>query len=376
MRTSDLWSQLIGRIPSKVPARRSSTSRRDTAALRVLLLNDTHGATQTISFHRPLSDLIATGRCYVEAFDERQVAADGGKALIKTWHDIQPTVLVLSRYAGGGERAAVELARRSGVHIVYHIDDNLFAVPRELGADKFARYNVPNRLARLEAAMRAADVIYASTPELARQLGARLPGTKIVSGDIYCAQAAVHHGPSAGSGTGRTIGYMGTSGHAQDLEMVVPAVAALLAREPQLRFETFGTIRMPSALARFEGRITRHNGMADYASFMRHLAGVGWHIGLAPVLDSPFNRCKADTKWVEYTSAGIAVVASDLPVYHRACAGGAGVLAPAHGWEAAISELLSNEAARIAAIERAQARLAADYNPDRLTNQLLAILET
>lgn len=382
MRLSGLWSHFMrhdvgqsAETPNFLGTTREGWAK-TRPRLRVLLLCDAHGATQTISFHRPLSPLVAKGEASIVALDERQIEVSGGSALTKAWESLEPNVLVMSRYAGGSEGPAVDRARREGAKIVYHIDDNLFAVPRELGPQKFERYNAPARLAALEAAMRSADVVLASTPELAHQLCERLPGVRVVAGEIYCAQTAVVSGPAAPrNGPAATIGYMGTSGHAQDLDMVVPAIAALLERHPRLRFETFGTIKMPAALRHFDGRIGHHEGLADYAAFMQRLAGLGWHIGLAPVIDSPFNRCKADTKWVEYTSAGIAVVASDLPVYHRACADGAGVLVAPDAWEAAIEQLLVDESSRISLIEAGQERLAKSYAPQRLCEQLLGEIE-
>ncbi len=378
MRVSELWSHFTRRSIGQTPETPAyvGAAREDGAMarprLRVLLLCDAHGATQTISFHRPLANLVTRGEASIVALDERQVEVGGDSALTKAWDTLEPNVLVMSRYAGGGEGPAVDRARCAGAKIVYHIDDNLFAVPRELGPQKFERYNAPARLAALEAAMRSADVVLASTPELADQLCKRLPGMRVIAGEIYCAQTAVVSGPAAPrDGLAATIGYMGTSGHAQDLDMVVPAIAALMERHPRLCFETFGTIRMPAVLGRFEGRVAHHNGLADYAAFMQRLAGLGWHIGLAPVIDSPFNRCKADTKWVEYTSAGIAVVASDLPVYHRACADGAGVLVAPDAWETAIEQLLVDEGSRILLIKAGQERLAKSYAPRRLCEQLL-----
>jgi glycosyltransferase involved in cell wall biosynthesis len=267
----------------------------------------------------------------------------------------------------------VAAARRDRLPVIYHIDDNLLAVPEALGPEKFARYNDPRRIAALEGAMRSADFIYASTTELARQLRERLPGAKVVAGDIYCAHAAVVGGPSAGRGP-MTVGYMGTSGHVRDLDMVVPAMTRLLERHSDLRFETFGTIKMPAALTRFGERVAHHAGLADYDAFMRRLASLGWHIGLAPIIDSPFNRCKADTKWVEYTAAGIAVAASDLPVYSRACGDGAGLLVAPDGWTAAVQSLVESEARRHALVASAQARLSRQYSPERLRQQVLGLL--
>lgn len=363
-----LWEQVVEAAVS-VGRHSSRQARAARSELSVLILADANGATQNISFLRPLAKLVAEGRCTVEIVDEAGAERGDAKAALGR---LQPTVLVLSRYAGGIEQSIVPAARKSGARIVYHIDDNLLAVPPELGADKFARYNAPKRIAALVQAMKSADFIYASTEELARQLAERLPGHPIVAGKIYCAHEPLAAPPPRQSHL--TIGYMGTSGHAQDLEMVVPALERIMERHEGLRFETFGTIKMPAGLRRFASRTAHHQATSDYQAFMQRLAELRWHVGLAPVIDSPFNRCKADTKWVEYTAAGITVIASNLPTYDRCCSGGAGLLVADDGWEAAIERLIADDNLRRGMAATAQQKLSRHYAPQVLTEQVWGIL--
>jgi glycosyltransferase involved in cell wall biosynthesis len=74
-----------------------------------------------------------------------------------------------------------------------------------------------------------------------------------------------------------------------------------------------------------------------------------WHIGLAPLLDTPFNRCKSPIKAMDYAALGLVVLASDTPVYRGSIADGpAGQLVPnSHAeWYAALNWLLRNPALR------------------------------
>jgi hypothetical protein len=114
--------------------------------------------------------------------------------------------------------------------------------------------------------------------------------------------------------------------------------------------------------------------VADYADFIPYLRSLGWWVGLAPLEDNAFNRCKADTKWVEYSLAGMAVVASDTVVYRRACGGGAGLVAcgPAAGRQG-ILDLLLSPALRAATIIAAQRKLEARYTHEQLRRQVLAV---
>ena len=42
---------------------------------------------------------------------------------------------------------------------------------------------------------------------------------------------------------------------------------------------------------------------------------VRWDVGLAPLVDSAFNRSKSDLKWLEYTGLGLPGVFSDVDPY-------------------------------------------------------------
>jgi hypothetical protein len=70
-----------------------------------------------------------------------------------------------------------------------------------------------------------------------------------------------------------------------------------------------------------------------------------WHIGLAPLLDTPFNRGKSPIKAMDYAALGLAVLASDTPVYRGSIADGpAGQLVPNDplAWHAALDWMIRN----------------------------------
>ncbi|WP_088626289.1 hypothetical protein [Oceanicola sp. 22II-s10i] len=335
---------------------------------RLLVVADRVGATQEISFAQPLASRPGDMLVY---FDKnlRQ------KEAIRARFDyVQPTLLVLSRYTYQNGLYWAQLARQAGIPVIFHIDDDLLQVPMSLGPEKYAAYNDPARLKALRDNMEACDLLYASTAPLAEDLrghGIRVP---IVAGDIYCS-VDLDTAPPLPPATGPVIGYMGSGGHAADLEMIEGAIARLMLRFPTLRFEIFGTLPIPRALQPFSDRVGHVTpGMLDYDDFIALLRRLGWWIGLAPLEDNRFNRCKADTKWVEYSQAGIPVVASDLPVYHRACAGGAGFLAgDEEAWYGYMERLILDPGRRAETTSRAAQRLKTVYQRENLTRQVLEI---
>lgn len=338
--------------------------------LTVLVVADAIGATQWISFSQPLAGADDV-RLTLVANDP---AWSDPAAVDQFWAGARPSVLILSRYTEGHAQALIERARQDGIPVIFHLDDDLLNVPESLGRSKFEHYNQPARLENLRAALQASNLVYASTAPLAATLCDHGVSTDIVAGDLYCSVEA-EKAPAPVRAAAPTIGYMATGGHNADLELALPAIIDLMDTHPELRFETFGRVTPPRALNRFGDRVTHHPGIADYRAFLERLAQLGWWAAIAPLEDTVFNRCKADTKWVEYSFAGIPVVASDLPVYARGCSQGCGFLARDESqWREGLKQLIRNEALRDETVERARRKLAELYSPQRLQNQLREVI--
>lgn len=343
------------------------------SAIAVVVSDGKHGptATQMISFEQPFA---AAPEAPFRIVFEKDYAETG--EIEGAFAARQPDILVLSRYTSERGRTWIDLARSAGIPVIFHLDDDLLAVPASLGEAKFKAYNRPERLQALRDNIEASDLLYLSTAELANRFREHEIATPIVAGDVYCAVDPDQIGALLAPATGPVVGYMGTGGHSADLSMIMPAICEAMETIPNLQFEVFGTIKMPAELDRFQGRVRHVPPVADYSEFLPFLRSLGWWVGLAPLEDNTFNRCKADTKWVEYSLAGMAVVASDLPVYHRACADGAGVLAASTSqWTEAIRKLVYEPGERKRMIEAAQAKLRERYTHEKLRQQVIGIFE-
>lgn len=341
---------------------------------KILVLSDGKrgpGATQKISFGQPFE--ATGGNPEPTVVFERDISDPAQIAQAFEMH--RPDAIILSRYHSESGMEWIGAARGAAIPIIFHIDDDLLAVPESLGAAKYGTYNKPERLRALRRNIESSDVLYVSTTELGKRFAEHGVTIPIIAGDIYCSVSQDDVGALAGPATGPLFGYMGTSGHFADLAMILPAISEVMDAVPSLQFELFGTIEMPSELARFGRRVRHLPPVTEYARFIPFLRSLGWWIGLAPLEDNPFNRCKADTKWVEYSLAGIAVIASDLPVYQRACADGAGVLAgTGSAWTESLLDLLHRPALRETIVSAAQAKLRESYTHDRLRRQVERVL--
>ncbi len=336
---------------------------------RVLIFTEHFNATYYISFDIPLRALHDRGEASFRAYDQ-QAVADGGDGCWRQWLDsFRPDVVFFTRYGRADGASIMHDCRMRGIPIVYHIDDNLLDLPPSLGPEIVARQGAAAAARRTM--LEQCDLIYASTRVLADVLKGYFPQKPIFQG-IYASMVQVKL-PPANPEAPMTIGYMGSKGHKEDLALAVPALVSLMEQRPKLRFETFGTIEMPRELLRFGERVQHHTVQKGYHGFLQTLADLNWTIGLAPLVDEPFNRCKAPTKFIEYTSCGIPVVASDVVPYAEAIVPGCGVLAQ-DDWEVAIARLLDDSEERASTLARARAHCADAYTSQILEAQLLRVI--
>jgi len=65
----------------------------------------------------------------------------------------------------------------------------------------------------------------------------------------------------------------------------------------------------------FEGFPYRVEPQVNLNYFVQKISKIGYDIGLAPLTDTKFNRCKSNLKWLEFAMMGAPILASDMPQY-------------------------------------------------------------
>lgn len=371
-----LWARITGREPEPERLGRAH------APERLLLVANAYIPTLQLSFVKPLAAPTAAGAIALTLLTEKQIkdrygaaagAASGREHCLRVFQRSRPTAVVFCRYSGPHGEALVAQARAAGVPTLFHIDDDLLAVPPELGAAKHAFHNRPERLAAVRHLLAQADLVYCSTAALRERLERYGLGAPCQAGAIYCAGTVRASAPDAAAP--RRFGYMGFD-HAHDFALIVPGLVDVLDADREVEFELFGAVPKPPELERYGERVRVLPPVHGYEQFLATLTARRWSIGLCPLARTPFNALKADTKWVEYTSVGAAVVASRGTVYDHCCAGGTGLLADTRAdWRQAILGLLRDPVQRMAMVENAQARLEHEYSVTALRAQVLGMLE-
>jgi glycosyltransferase involved in cell wall biosynthesis len=347
---------------------------------RVMFIANSFLATLQLSFFKPLQPMIDAGTLTTGLISEQQMTRAFGEnvraRIVHDWVDdrldaFAPTIIVFCRYSGPHAEYVTAWAGRRGIPTVYHVDDDLLSIPLDLGKAKYEFHNHPLRLAAVRHLLAHVDVLYCSTSRLQERLQENRASGPTVAGRIYASGTVL---AKATLRPVRKVGYMANTGHTHDLRLVLPAIVQFLRRNPHVHFELFGSIPRPPELEEFGERFETAPQVQNYAEFLSELAKRQWDVGICPLLPTPFNLVKANTKWVEYTSVGAAVVASRATVYDECCADDCGLLADTiDEWVAALETLVKDPAARFAQATRAQDKLNRVYSPEGLRAQVLDV---
>jgi hypothetical protein len=141
--------------------------------------------------------------------------------------------------------------------------------------------------------------------------------------------------------------YHGSASHRAEARWLAPVMAEVLAAREDLVFELIADPAM-RWLYRDLPRVHALHPM-KWPAYRALLARGGRGVGLAPLLERPFNRARAATKLHDITAAGAAGIYADHPAYRDAVThDGNGLLLPMDpaAWVAAIQSLLDDPARR------------------------------
>jgi glycosyltransferase involved in cell wall biosynthesis len=224
-------------------------------------------------------------------------------------------VIATQRYALPDAASADALARHCrahGIKLLYDLDDDLLNVPRDHPEAAILRPR-----ARLVARMLGhADAVWVSTEMLRQNLGAAGYPAQVVANGLDQRLWADPPVPVRSSRETTRILYMGTATHDADFAVVAPALARLHAIfANRVRIDLIG-VTARGDLPDWINRVALPlQARASYPGFVDWMIRQSWDIGIAPLADTRFNRCKSAIKTLDYAALGLAVLASDVPAY-------------------------------------------------------------
>ena len=274
------------------------------------------------------------------------VARRGGHEVLRNFRDrplapqelLRCDVVHVHRLADERTRALAQRLRAAGVGLVWDDDDDLAALPRS--NPNHRRLGAAGRralVAGTAAMVRLADVVTTPSEPLAakfRALGAR--DVRVLENRLPREFLGVR--PVAHAGV--VVACLAGLEHRDDYERlgVTRALAQLLDADPRVRLLTIGC-----GLGLAPER-TEHIPLVPFPQLVRTLARAD--VGLAPLLDSAWNRARSNVKPKEYAAAGLAWLASPVGPYRELGERQGGRLVADGDWPAALAQLVADARAR------------------------------
>lgn len=256
-------------------------------------------------------------------------------------------VVVFVRYVPRQWRQRVQADRKQLAGLVFFMDDDLLDPAAWAGMPLRYRYKLYRQAARHRNWLQQHAQLWVSTSWLQEKYAAWAP-------------VRVNPQPLPGAAGVRRVFYHGSASHLAEIRWLYPVIEQVQQQDPSIVFEIIGgqdTYRLYRGLP----RVTVVHPM-KWPAYEAFLDQPGRHIGLAPLLELPFNRARSCTKFFDITRAG----AAGIYAAAGACGGFVrpgidGMVLPMrpNAWAEAILQLARDEAARqamaIAARERLQA---------------------
>jgi len=246
----------------------------------------------------------------------------------------------------------VARARIDRTPVIYTTDDNLV----DLDPSLTRGYLTPAHITAAEYLAREASGIIVSTEPLRSRMAKYNSQVVVVENAIDERLFATAPSRPRRNPGKIVIGYMGTATHDADFKIIIEALRAIFEEFGEtVSLEIIGGVANALTLAPLEGRPVRvvHAGDSmSYPAFMRRLAENNtWDLAVAPLCDTPFNRCKSDLKFLDYGAMSVPAVFSAISPYRASVVDGqTGLLAEntTNAWRNALRRLIVDADLRFA----------------------------
>ena len=230
---------------------------------------------------------------------------------LNTESPIPGSILVVLRANKPEEYEEIIAWQNAGAKVVYDLDDDIFTVPEWTSPPIYRYWSNPDHIQGAIRCMRQANAITCSTEPLRKVLSQFneivyvLPNR--INPDHFIPKTPVEREHIV-------IGWMGSSTHYCDLMSIYDALHAIVKARPRiiLRFLGYCPEPLRPLVQYFTNGDLSFFTLKEYPSRLREL---DFDIGICPLWNHPFNRCKSPIKYLEFGAMSVPVVASRGPVF-------------------------------------------------------------
>jgi len=240
-------------------------------------------------------------------------------------------VFIFNRFYEGTLLKYVTFLKSIGKTVIYETDDNYEAIDENNPYIKIK----DNGVLSSRELIGLSDGVTVSTPELKAEILKMFP-----KANVYVIPNALdlnQYKKRKGGNKKVKIGFQGSNIHVKDLLVVIDAIREL-QEELDFDFEIFGIDDksfkdlnrfcveykdrkwawmndFPLLYKKLAKIRYKHIPTVSYEQYRKKLSELNWDIGIAPLLDSRFNRSKSCLKFYEYAAVGTVTLASNVIPY-------------------------------------------------------------
>jgi hypothetical protein len=216
------------------------------------------------------------------------------------------------RPSTSSELEAIRIFKRLGIPVIVDYDDLFFEIP----TDNPAHQSYMNRTTQetIVQIMREADCVWVSTKEIKRCV--QLPNASlnervyVVPNALDDIHLVMRDRSKPQTNRQPAVMWRGSPTHERDVMEFTPEIGAVAKGFPNWSFVFAGW--NPWFLT--DGMAPKQalcSGALPVGEFMDFVYATGAEVGMVPLHDSRFNRCKSNIAWLEMTWGGAAVLAPD-----------------------------------------------------------------
>lgn len=217
------------------------------------------------------------------------------------WADI----IVFLRSDSDIDAYVSKIAKKAGKKLIYVLDDDILNVPNYLSSAPY--YLLPSTNKNIRTIMSNCDTFLTPSPVLLEKYGKNFKYKFLIS------EPSLNRINKKPENDKVKIGFAGSIDRAQDLNEILEGAITEIVN----KYGDSIDIEFMGAKPDFVDKLNlKHLPYQDgYDAYTAYMAKCNWDIGLAPMPNTPFHRCKYFNKYVEYASFGIAGIYSNLEPY-------------------------------------------------------------